>query len=739
MNMDFIWKKYETYTLSPEKTEVADGEFSNFSYVEEIEMGNKIKRIGSGAFYCCKNLKKVMMNDGVQTIEEFAFANCHDLQEINISKSVSNIDKYAFENCTLLDGVKLPNTLESIGFEAFSNCLNLKEIIIPDSVNDIGNGCFKNCLSLKEVVLPKNIMLIPNELFDYCIQLEKCILPESLTLIGIGAFRKCEKLKEIHFPKSLMNIGEYAFKGCKSLEKIYLPKNVIVGESAFRDCPNLNYIEFEKGVKFESYAFNLHPMYLSKNDDNFVLTTYEVKNSICISSSDINLFVDYYEYKDQLFQSGNFDVVRRVLNSISKEEGIKFLNNRDFRYVGQYGKIFDVSCFNAMIIPLYNLGAFSKPYNKVVKVGEVNKTVTTDYAQKVCEFLKEHIDDDYIEEMIFKYFMYMKPQGLKADFTDFFLKKENFKQMIETETKYSGFISKCYNDFEDIQLCNTSNKGKQRTLKPTFEKFASYFSDHSFVGENTPRRKEIAKLTRKYYGTSNNAQSTFNDIVNIDEERQKYGVKKNILSRKLKEDIFQNLETLKSQINESQINTLHFLAMMASKEFTFEWLEKDDLANFVLGKFCSCCSHVEGVGYSIMRASIIHPDIQNLVIKNKSGKIVAKSTLYINREQGYGICNTVEVSEDVNEADKIKIYDKFKTGVRLFAEIYNNENPEKRLKQINVGMDNNDLGEIITLKDVQQKEILRPLNFMPYGKDEKNYYGDSFKRQYKIWDDIKEF
>ena len=53
-----------------------------------------------------------------------------------------------------------------------------------------------------------------------------------------------------------------------------------------------------------------------------------------------------------------------------------------------------------------------------------------------------------------------------------------------------------------------------------------------------------------------------------------------------------------------------------------------------------------------MRASIIHPDVQNLVIKTKNDEIVAKATLYVNREQGYGVVNTIEANVNLTEEEK---------------------------------------------------------------------------------------
>ena len=99
---------------------------------------------------------------------------------------------------------------------------------------------------------------------------------------------------------------------------------------------------------------------------------------------------------------------------------------------------------------------------------------------------------------------------------------------------------------------------------------------------------------------------------------------------------------------------LKILNDLASKKFTYEFLSKQDALNYVLGKYCSCCSHLEGVGYSVMRASILHPDCQNLIIRNDKGQVVAKSTLYINRKERYGVFNNIEINELIDEIKPTK-------------------------------------------------------------------------------------
>ena len=76
-----------------------------------------------------------------------------------------------------------------------------------------------------------------------------------------------------------------------------------------------------------------------------------------------------------------------------------------------------------------------------------------------------------------------------------------------------------------------------------------------------------------------------------------------------------------------------------------------------------------------------------MVIKDKNGKIIAKSTLYVNRKQGYGVFNKVKISSSIKNPKELEyIYIKYKETVEKFAETYNEKYPQRKLKQINVGM-----------------------------------------------------
>ena len=258
-----------------------------------------------------------------------------------------------------------------------------------------------------------------------------------------------------------------------------------------------------------------------------------------------------------------------------------------------------------------------------------------------------------------------------------------------------------------------------------------YLDKVNFEGvedDNMDISEVIGKYTRK--------QEVFDEACEIrrkyNELKERNRINNHILKEELKEkDIFTQIEEEKENIiNHTRDELLNDLS---NKRFTYEFLSKYDARNFVLGKYCSCCAHLEGSGNGIMKASILHPDCQNLVIKNEEGKIIAKSTLYINREGGYGVFNNVEINNSVKPEDKIQIYKKYIKAINAFANRYNELNKENPLTQINIGMGFNDLKSYIEHYNEKADVKLIGIDFRLYGNGELNHAGDWQQNQYIIW------
>ena len=326
-----------------------------------------------------------------------------------------------------------------------------------------------------------------------------------------------------------------------------------------------------------------------------------------------------------------------------------------------------------------------------------------------------------------KMFITMKSDGFKPEFTDYFM--QNFDDLISFEELIPGFSAWSYNEFEKVQRTNTSNRGSQRQLKPTLETFFNYFTNREFIGV-TEENQQIANAISMFF----KEQEAFDLAIQIDEERKEKNVSNNILGVHLVENPFEEIDKIETQTKQLQMDFLKNMVKTADNEFTFDWLEKNDPYNFILGKLCTCCSHVQGGGYSIMHASIIDPNVQNLVIRNSNGEIVAKSTLYINPHERYGVFNNVEINNDYLGDNTIsKIYEKFMLGAKRFAEEYNKKFPHKALRQINVGMNLNDLTLELKEHNEKSKYLFKAIDYSKYGKTNGMYNGDSDEEQYIVW------
>ena len=745
-------------------TEIHDGIFYNCYNLSSVTIPDAITRIGSKAFSGCESLTDVVVPTSVTEIGDTAFSGCRSLKSIVIPNSVSIIKYNTFYGCANLRDIAIPDSVTEIEYSAFSACKSLTNVVIPDSVKKIGDYAFSECESLKSIVLPNSIDKIDTGTFYNCQSLTSIVIPSSVTKIRYKAFNNCSSLTSIVIPDSVTEIEDQAFAGCTSLENLVIPETVKrIGDKALDECYALD-ITFN--IVDDCYYNSSLPILgepftavLTKTDDKFTLrftkdkvTNLDKNQKIITNPYLINYYMHFFDDKK------TFD----MLNTVDKDyarylytkdfemhcdglpvdyNGILFKNIKSINNFVKAIKSTDPGAFDttrldnkfALFKLCENLGVLNDFTTTVVSTSKSGKTKTQqiDYAQKAREFLKDRIADASLPLRYFnRTFDSMKPYGFKQEFADFFLNKNNFEELMEEERHEDGFIARCYNEFELVQSTHTSQRGSQRQLAPTVEYFKQYFTKNKFSGV-TPETLKIATTVSQYF----TKQKDFDKAVEIDEERKKKRIPDNILGDEIiqEETVFEKVDSLLKETKNIAIDATSTLVDLASRKFTYEFLRKSDPTNFVLGKLCSCCSHLEGAGNGIMHASIVHPNVQNIVIRDKSGNIVAKSTLYVNRKEGYGVCNNVEVNIHVEDEDKQLIYQKYKKAIETFANRYNKKYPNKPLKIITVGMHLNDLRNQIESEDTKSKKLYHALDYGKYGYDDSHYSGDSGELQYVVW------
>lgn len=110
-----------------------------------INFAENVEKIGSAAFYECKNLKKINLPDSVKNIGIEAFRKCSDLSSIKLPVRLVSIGYCAFGECSSLEGIELPKNVGRLDYGVFYDCVNLKSVKALSSLMEIGDSVFEKC------------------------------------------------------------------------------------------------------------------------------------------------------------------------------------------------------------------------------------------------------------------------------------------------------------------------------------------------------------------------------------------------------------------------------------------------------------------------------------------------------------------------------------------------------------------------------------------------------------------
>lgn len=772
----------ETVNLSLNLTKIPSDCFKDCSALKQVNNMENITEIGHSAFAYCVSLEEIKIPAILEKLQESAFMQCSSLKEISLPEQITQIKPSTFQNCSNLKKISFSSSMQKIGSYAFYDS-GLETITIPSTVNTIEARAFCHSENLKEVVFEKNnnIRVLESSMFRDCKNLERVVnFPSTIIEIKNGAFFNCTALKDIQFSTNLMYVNNNVFTYCDNIPDMNATNLERVGSEGFYKYLYEDSCQFfctnTKPEKFEyvniSHCGDVAP-YLMDNWDNKVLRNIINTSGAGVSKLVSELMLKYRQEESDILERLDFTWFNKFVKNLER-------NKISYNALSNPEK-------SSLFIAFYNLGAmqFFIKEKKDRKNGEiVIKQIP--YGQIVSEFFVQQIvtGKTSLKELS-NMFMLMNLSGFKKDFSDFLFGNggKNFEDMLKTYKEFPKFVSTCYNEFEEMQASNTKNKGEQKELKPTHKHFYDAYIGVEGVTENN---QNIAKVIRRYHA-GKLAQKTFNrariinaerlgfkfekeieennsklfDALNLIEQGQydvaleKYNgliskpnnaVKDNIVGVDLIEqdnlvtERFSNLNRLLDESESLSAKTLKMAADIASKQFKYEWLKKSDPMNFVLGKLCKCCSHLEGMGYGITRASIIHPSIQTMVIRDAKNQIVAKSTLFVNEKEQYAVFNNVEVNTDLNSTDFKFIYDKYMKGVEKFAETYNKNNPNNQLKIITVGLSNNDLISYLRKNNKPSNVLFKSVNYGEYGieAEHMDHEGDSDKEQYVVYENEKE-
>lgn len=796
LHKDLIVFRSNPNKLWENVTIIGNEAFKAVTDIKEIEIPGMVKEIGIRAFYHCDKLEKLVIKEGLQTIKHAAFCGCESLKEVILPEGIKQIDNTAFCACLRLEKINVPSTVDFISDRLFCNCWNLKKIILSQGLLKIGRASFDGCSKLENIEIPSTVRKIDAYAFERCSKLKEIILPEGLNSIQHCVFKGCTSLENVSIPESVTEIHEDAFADCSRLKKMILPKSLkYINIKAFHNCNNMEELIIPaniKSVELDFYTnFNFNNIkYLSFLDDEdlthpngYIFSKDIPQNPHVIETKRIDELVAFSCYDDTLLYKVlieeslislhdkdinqyllknkiklPYDIVNKLKSEYRLDEFMKTTNFKSFRRIQKMiPEGLDSNNLSTFYTFAYNIGCFSKDSNLS------NQACTWLEARLISKRGKK--PDLLFTEMHSK-FASIKLKGENKEFSEFLFGKDDrkkestFEELLKEENMIVTFnaIRDAYDDkssnlkkggryrdengklmfrfFRETIDENGNRVLKPKNLKPTIDVFKEYLWSISFDGIETIEDQMIAKELSKWPGLT---QKEFDDAKKIMREMNKKRIPKNIVGKHLV-DITNEIEQYKKDterlakagLKEAQ-EIVGKLSNIANKDFTYEWLEKNDPLNFVLGLFCQCCSSLSGVGYGIMKASFVHPDVQNLAIRDKKGTPIAKATIYVNRKQRYAVVNTFQVAMDMEDYHDL-IYEEFMRGIEAFAEEYNKKYPKRQLERINVGIHYNHLEEQVK-KGRQPSEILEAIDFSKYGKDKQDYAGDwSEDQQYTLWE-----
>lgn len=521
-------------------------------------------------------------------------------------------------------------------------------------------------------IVPSEVKKIRNQAFSNS-NIKTIIIPSSVKEIGDDVFSGCEKLTDITFSEGLEYMGSDCFVYCDRLKHANAPSSII----------------------------GKLPLEILKLDGlNIDGKPYKVPDRLKnLSSNFYDFLKNNYSYEEIV----NFKLKKiiNVSNHILGEEYDPVMDDSD-RYIVQ------LAC--------HHLGVLGDDQ----------------FAQIMGEFLKNLEDKKKLKFAILYSFAFMKKTEVNKNFAIFF--KDNYysilKYLHETdEESIRALLVDIHDNFDELSKSFVSDNAAARQKKPTLEFFMETLNKVRF-GENIDEKyaglaEEMLKFTFYTKEDFEKACGVYDKFLEL--TKKELSPTEKAVS-KCMERAFGNMERIEKSIEENLREATANIGKSIDQEETWEWIEKNDPQNYTLGLYCNCCARIGGAGEGIAIASILDPNVRNLVVKDKNGRPIAKATLYVNHEKGYALFNNFEVANGVREEKIPRVYELLKEATNNFVKNYNKEAVERHIpviKKVNVGMGCNDLEEFLSEKSA---EILKGLDFSKYS--EGSHAGDWMEEQY---------
>lgn len=722
--------------------------FETVEFCEDSNNEDNLNWIKTYALPEFKNVTRLILPKvGNYLIGNNAFYDCQNLKEVEIPNNVTYIEKYAFPTSTML---KFENGLQIKGL------IDLKhndQYIGEHKLYTLEDGTYYiekdgKITRLSKQYIDKvcthseDIRENPALFLDFMNDLQKHDLDIKLLFNGIL------------FANMSLENRKILFDNLNKNDKFFI--RVLENSKLFEECDNnttvlLSNSNFQLVVDFaellRKYSIN-NPLMHNK----FLIANYDLKSLERLINLDLPLLIRTIEESklfdnDYITLDGNdhedtresYYLTYEILKNNVLEKFIRLAKKYNIKDKYLFKKPFIAIADNPLtekLFKVYDANTKRLLKSSLATHSNIEATVNLNNLLVLMKITGALDEDPIIRQrastfIVEKLFTEKLPNGdgnlyrivgsdihrifnfydlryeFDEEFAEFFL--ENYQELIKEEKEKSGFIERVYLNFREISRTSTSNKGSQRHLKVTIDKCKNFLAKTKFDGV-TEENMDFAKLIGAWYDDN----PTWIAAQRIYKESLK--APRNIFTEETMDDegniIYGNdpSKDLREDINPN---------------FSYEWLPKQDYDNLILGKYCSCCAHIEGAGKGIMRASMILDCCQNLVIRDDSGEIIAKSTIYVNKKKGYAVFNNVETSlKHRDKTELIKIYKAFLRGAKAFFKTYNENHEDNQLQNISIGTNRNTILDCLTNDKHPKVDVQEALEYGTYVLNGSGYNGD---------------
>lgn len=204
---------------------IAEEAFAGNDYIVKVNVGDKVKAIGYGAFQDCKGLRTVTIGNNCEEIGQGAFSKDPALETVSFGTNVKKVGSALFAGDTSFKKLENSSPYLKVENDVLYNFDQTKifcmlpsykngEYTMPRTVEEILGYSFWGNENIKNVSLSSNLAYIPEYAFSNCPNIKQVEIPLTVHSIDAKAFEDCVNLSLVKIPESVSNIHPTAFDGC---------------------------------------------------------------------------------------------------------------------------------------------------------------------------------------------------------------------------------------------------------------------------------------------------------------------------------------------------------------------------------------------------------------------------------------------------------------------------------------------------------------------------------------------